>query len=775
MHRAQFSAQQVNEFSEYASLVRSIRVQNTTDLASKLLDNDSSSSDDDEDDNETEVVESSTKGSSSPPKKVKLDSRWPLEPSQVVIPRWDLRDEVLAIARAAAPRNPDVEEEPSLEEEEELENDILHPIPDIVQDLLVSVMNLLAVHIPPVTDTLQNRMRPVGWEHVLNVLSASLHGREQGLLTADVIKSTRTRLEQLYGPPKAKLRFLDLPVESDPKAYASKITFRNGAPEHIRALANSMGADDDVLAVPEPLEDLRRKRKAFLDTVSKVEAKRKRRRRSAPSGDTESLHAGPSSAPAASPLASGDEEHLHLPVIPSLKPSYKPRRLPFPVKPNSRTRSSRNFDSAALHTLHIHLSPIARLSAEGVKQLDQVVANAAKSGNLPTFVFGVTNLDEEIYFNAHGHIDFHDPSSPHASPDSIFWICSMTKLIASIATLQLIDRSLLTLDTPISHHLPSFSNPVVLQYPFKIAKPAFKPLSPDTPVRVRHLLNHSSGLYYDLKVPEPWYAMGKGYTGEHDREDRVGGFVRHIQGDFPGIPLKFEPGSSWTYGWSSDILGFLVEAVTGLSFEDYCQENIFKPLGIRASFYLTPTLRNDLVRLTFRDPDGKIVPWAGQTPIIEQDPEKVFAHLGGVGLYTSMRDYLKLPRHILRVKDNLPVQCTPLLSQSAAQSLFKPTLTPRGSSFLDRFNMVHKGLQFSTGLALMGEDVPGMRRKGSGWWGGWAGTQFFLDPTSGIAVVFGSQLVPPGDEKVVKLQRDLEKTLYANLEYDGVRGKRAKL
>ncbi|KAJ3526315.1 hypothetical protein NMY22_g10210 [Coprinellus aureogranulatus] len=306
MHRAQFSAQQVNEFSEYASLVRSIRVQNTTDLASKLLDNDSSSSDDE--DNQTEVVESSSKGSSSPPKKVKLDSRWPLEPSQVVIPRWDLRDEVLAIARAAAPRNPEAEEEASLEEEEELENDILQPIPDIVQDLLVSVMNLLAVHIPPVTDTFQNRMRPVGWEHVLNVLSASLHGREQGLLTADVIKATRTRLEQLYGPPKAKLRFLDLPVESDPKAYARKVTFRNGAPQHIRALANAMGADDDVLAVPEPLENLRRKRKAFLDTVGKVEARRKRRRRSAPNEHTESLQAGPSSAPATSQPASGDEE-----------------------------------------------------------------------------------------------------------------------------------------------------------------------------------------------------------------------------------------------------------------------------------------------------------------------------------------------------------------------------------------------------------------------------------------------------------------------------------
>lgn len=114
----------------------------------------------------------------------------------------------------------------------------------------------------------------------------------------------------------------------------------------------------------------------------------------------------------------------------------------------------------------------------------------------------------------------------------------------------------------------------------------------------------------------------------------------------------------------------------------------------------------------------------------------VFAHLGGVGLYTSMRDYLTLLRHILRNKgkpsprstetslqapypcdppDDLPVQGSRLLSPSAAGSLFQPTLAPRGSEFLDSFIMVYKGLQHSTGLALMGEDVPGMRKKGSGW------------------------------------------------------------
>ncbi|KAF6748052.1 beta-lactamase [Ephemerocybe angulata] len=412
-------------------------------------------------------------------------------------------------------------------------------------------------------------------------------------------------------------------------------------------------------------------------------------------------------------------------------------------------------------------TPTPTLSAAGIQKLDELSNNAAKAGTLPPFVFGVTSASQELYFTAQGHLDYHDASSPAVTPDSIFWICSQTKLIASIAAHQLIERGVLSLTTPISLHIPAFAHAVVLQYPFKVASPAHAPLKPESAVQVQHLLNHSSGLFYSLTIPDPPYAMQAGYTSAQDEKDPLGGFLKTITGNFPGIPLKFEPGSNWTYGWNSDILGFLVEAVTGLKFDKYCQDNIFKPLNLRASFHLTPPLSADLVRLTFREADGKIVPWADQTAILEHKPDKVFAHLGGVGLYTSMRDYLTLLRHILQVKEGLPItdSRTAIIKQHTAESLFKPTLTPAGSRSLDRFNMVKSGLQFSTGLALTGEDAPGMRRKGSGWWAGWAGTSYFLDPTTGIAVVFGTQLVPPGEPEVTKLQEDLERAVYANLDF----------
>lgn len=410
------------------------------------------------------------------------------------------------------------------------------------------------------------------------------------------------------------------------------------------------------------------------------------------------------------------------------------------------------------------MPPTPILTPAGIKRLNQISDEAAKNPNLPPFVFGVTNADRELYFTAQGRLDYHDPTSPPLTPSSIFWICSMTKFIASIATLQLIDKNLLTLSTPISQFLPQFTHPVVLNPPLKAPSPTFKPAA--QPITVAHLLNHSSGLYYSLHVPKPVYALQEGYTRRLKRGEGVQEFVKIIQGDFLSVPLKFEPGSNWTYGYSSDILGFLVEAVSGLSFEEYCQQNIFKPLSLTASFLLTPLLKDNLVRLIFRNPDESIVPWADQTRITEQDYEKVHAYLGGIGIYTSLQDYLTLLRHILLIKDGRRHD-TPLLSHRAVESLFLPTLTPQGAASLDRFDMTQKNLQYSTGLALTGDETPGMRRKGSGFWGGWAGTSFFLDPETGIAVVFGTQLVPPGDRHVAKLNRELERALYAHLELFG--------
>jgi len=179
------------------------------------------------------------------------------------------------------------------------------------------------------------------------------------------------------------------------------------------------------------------------------------------------------------------------------------------------------------------------------------------------------------------------------------------------------------------------------------------------------------------------------------------------------------------------------------------------------SFHLTPELKQRLVALAYRNEDGSLGPWTGQVNVIEQDSEKVRLHLGGVGMYSSMRDYLKLLRHILQINAGRLVPDA-LFKAETVHQLFVPALTNIGSEALSAMVMV-PGTQWGTALAIATEDRPQRRKKGSIWWGGWAGTEHFIDSESGIAAVFGVQVVPVPDLKTVSVWSKLEALIYAAL------------
>jgi len=221
------------------------------------------------------------------------------------------------------------------------------------------------------------------------------------------------------------------------------------------------------------------------------------------------------------------------------------------------------------------------------------------------------------------------------------------------------------------------------------------------------------------------------------------------------------------YGYSSDTLGFIVEKITGQTLEEYCQENIFKPLGMTStSFYLTPELQAKAIDLAF-NADGKFQHFVDRTKLIEKEPSRVKLHLGGVGLYSSFKDYLALLRHFLQIKAG-KTPPNAILSANTVQEMFTPTLSLAGSKSLDLFLSfvgVPPGNQWGTALALRTEDKPGQRKKGSAFWSGWAGTFGHIDPEAGVAVVFGTQLVPSLTEgEIFRLQGEFEHILYSGLQ-----------
>ncbi|PPQ75927.1 hypothetical protein CVT26_006379 [Gymnopilus dilepis] len=401
------------------------------------------------------------------------------------------------------------------------------------------------------------------------------------------------------------------------------------------------------------------------------------------------------------------------------------------------------------------------LSSQGKQDLDNYINELLAAKRLPGFILGVSNTEEEIYFHGGGLRIVNDDASGQVNPDSVFWVCSETKLVTYIAALKLIEQGKLSKDTLVADYLPQLSNPVILD---DVQNPKnFKPAT--TPIAVKHLLNHSSGLFYPLP---PDGSLNDGYTNKemHAAEDPYAAWFKTIQGDLPGVPLKFEPGTDFAYGLSADVLGFVIEKVTGQSLEQVFQENIFKPLGMTSSsFYLTPNLRERLVNLTWREKDGTLVPFAGQVRIIEQDPAKVKLHLGGVGLYSTERDWLKLLRHILQIKTGKAVS-NPILKKETVEEIWVPSLPETGEKTMSAFTDLPNwgpNTQFGTAMGLITKDWPNRRKKGTGFWSGWAGLEFFVDPGSGIALAFGIQILPWGDQELWKAWPKLESLVYSAL------------
>ncbi|KAJ7826319.1 beta-lactamase/transpeptidase-like protein, partial [Mycena leptocephala] len=389
----------------------------------------------------------------------------------------------------------------------------------------------------------------------------------------------------------------------------------------------------------------------------------------------------------------------------------------------------------------------------------------------PALFFGVTTADGPIYIGTAGTKFMDDPTSEAITEDTVFWVCSQTKLVTSIAALQLIEQGKIELDSPVETVLPELANPVVVTESDQTGQ-----VQTTTPAQGKitfgQLLNHSSGLdYWATGTPAPGGNLPSVYTHNYKDGD-VSTFFKILKarGSLPGVPLKHEPGTGFGYGFSSDCLGFAVERISGKSLEQYFQDHIFSPLGITsASFYLRPPLRDRLLLLSYRNKSGVIERW-NRPSVIDQDPAHVRVHLGGVGLYASQKDYLKLLCHLLQIKADRAT--SPILSHASVDSLFTPTLPPAAAEDLRRFmGIIHPHLsiptnvmQFSRGLLVNTADVPEKRSGGSGAWSGYATTSYFVDPTAGVAAVLGTQLLPPADETYDRMYGVLEKELYAGLE-----------
>jgi len=379
--------------------------------------------------------------------------------------------------------------------------------------------------------------------------------------------------------------------------------------------------------------------------------------------------------------------------------------------------------------------------------IDNLLRRAVAAGEVPGVVAVAADARGPIYEGAAGRRDI--SAADPMTPDSVFWIASMTKAITSVAAMQLVEAGKLALDTPIADVLPELASRQVLEGFDAAGQPRLRP--PKRPITLRHLLTHTAGLGYDI-----WNAD----LGRYMERNGLPGIIS-CQNAALETPLTFDPGEKWQYGINIDFVGRAVETASGESLDAYFRKHIFDPLEMNATgFTLTPAQRARLARMHARNPEGGLVPIDFEVP---QQPE---FFMGGGGLYGSGPDYLKFTRMLLNggALDGariLQPETVTLMAQNHIGDLeagVMPTALPASSNDVNFFPGMSQ--KWGLGFLINTEDSPHGRKAGSLAWAGLGNTYFWIDRQSGITGVILTQILPFADHQVVPLYAAFEKALY---------------
>ncbi len=347
-----------------------------------------------------------------------------------------------------------------------------------------------------------------------------------------------------------------------------------------------------------------------------------------------------------------------------------------------------------------------------------------------------------------GHVAYHrslgladrEQGIPIAE-DTIFRIYSMTKPVASVALMQLYERGLFGLLDPVHRYIPSWRTQKVGTVQ---ADGTVTASSPERPVNVRDLLMHTSGIAGDIfrdNVIDSTFSQARSAAAREAPETLES--VTELLGEHP---LKFEPGSRWNYGISTDVVARLVEILSGLRFDEYLQREIFDPLGMVDTGFFVPEDSHDRLAACYRfQPAQPPRLMRGQYARGVLHPR---AYLSGAGgLVSTSRDYGAFC-HMLANGGH--VEGRRIVGRKTLE-LMTVNHLPGGATLQDLaiggfgeagYEGTGFGLGFAVGLGPAATALPGS--PGEYYWGGSASTTFWVDPAEDLYVVFMTQLFPSG-------------------------------
>jgi len=390
-------------------------------------------------------------------------------------------------------------------------------------------------------------------------------------------------------------------------------------------------------------------------------------------------------------------------------------------------------------------------SEERLARIPRFLADQVAAGALPGAQTLIWRRGELAHHSLVGSMDL-----ARATPmrdDAIFRIYSMTKPITSVALLMLLEEGQVALDDPVTRFIPAFADLKVTGG----AKPERS--MPNRTMTVLDLMRHTAGLTYGFHNRTPLDAQYRAQRiGEFDTEGGLEAMIAQLA----RLPLELPPGAAWIYSVATDVLGYLIQVISGRPFADFIRTRILTPLRMTDTDFLVPDAKQARFaacyarkdgRLDLFD-DGQVSPWLA-APRLES---------GGGGLVGTAQDYLRFARMLL---NNGELDGVRLLSPKTVQ-LMTANHLPDGceiaelSPAADAFNESgYRGLGFGLGVAVTLDPartgIPGTA--GEYAWGGMASTAFFVDPAEEMAVIFMTQVIADTARRV-RLRRDLRTLVY---------------
>ncbi|MFZ5731333.1 MAG: serine hydrolase domain-containing protein [Pseudomonadota bacterium] len=373
----------------------------------------------------------------------------------------------------------------------------------------------------------------------------------------------------------------------------------------------------------------------------------------------------------------------------------------------------------------------AGFSRAGLERITAYLKNEIDTGKMPGAVLLIQRRGKVAYFETLGQRDV--VAKTPMTRDTIFRIYSMTKPVTTVAAMMLVEEGKLSLDEPVAKYIPSFKDTKVgVEKKGDDGKPVLELVAQRRQATIQDLMRHTSGITYGFFGPglvKKAYADARVFDGDFDNAE----FAERIA----KLPYAYQPGTTWDYSHSTDILGRVIEVVTGKPLMQVFKERIFDPLGMtETAFYVSDPKKDNLIAEPL--PNDRTI-GAGGAEV--GDPKQVRKwESGGGGLVSTIDDYARFAAMLLNggTLDGKRIIGPKTLAYMAADHSGPGSGVEPGPLYLPG-----RGFGFGLGFAVRTHEgaspLPGS--KGELTWSGAAGTTFWVDPKEEMFVVFMAQTV----------------------------------